>query len=263
MSRLSWLTDQQWATIEPFMPKNQTGARRVDDRQVIAGIIHVLKTGCRWVDCPRDYGPHTTIYNRFNRWSRKRFWTDMLEALATAGAVTKSTSIDSTYVKAQRSAFGGKKGAKAQGIGPSRGGQTSKLHILTDVIGRPFALRLTFGNVGNVCGAELLMNELRDVKYLIADKGYDADIYRKNLKDRGARPVIPGRSNRKRKIVYDKRCYRERHLVENAFCRLKDFRRIATRYDKLGRNFLSAAAIATIVAFWISKNAAEAKRQRI
>lgn len=112
MSRLFWLNDEQWAAIEPFMPKNQPGARRVDDRRVISGIIHVLKTGCRWVDCPREYGPHTTVYNRFNRWSRKRFWTGMLEALAAAGAVTTSTSIDSTYVKAQRSAFGGKGGRR-------------------------------------------------------------------------------------------------------------------------------------------------------
>ena len=110
MSRLFWLNDEQWAVIEPFMPRNQPGARRVDDRRVISGIIHVLKTGCRWIDRPAEYGPYTTVYNRFNRWSRKRFWTGMLEALAAAGAVTTSTSIDSTYVKAQRSAFGGKRG---------------------------------------------------------------------------------------------------------------------------------------------------------
>jgi transposase len=110
MSVLFWLNDEQWAVIEPLMPKNQAGARRVDDRRVISGIIHVLKIGCRWCDCPAEYGPPTTVYNRFNRWSRRRFWLGLLEALAGAGAVTKSTAIDSTYVKAQRSAFGGKGG---------------------------------------------------------------------------------------------------------------------------------------------------------
>lgn len=115
MRSLFWLDDEQWAAIAPFMPKNQPGARRVDDRRVFSGIIRALKTGCRWVDCPQEYDPHTTVYNRFNRWSRKRFWTGMLEALAAAGAVTKSTSIDSTYVKAQRSAFGGKGGQKRRG----------------------------------------------------------------------------------------------------------------------------------------------------
>jgi len=110
MARLFWLDDAQWAAIEPHLPTNQPGARRVDDRRVISGIIHVLKSGCRWSDCPDEYGPSTTIYNRFNRWSRRRFWMDMVEALAASGAVTASTAIDSTYIKAHRSAHGGKGG---------------------------------------------------------------------------------------------------------------------------------------------------------
>lgn len=112
MSRLFWLSDAQWAAIEPHLPTNQPGARRVDDRRVISGILHVLKTGCRWCDCPSEYGPSTTVYNRFNRWSRRRFWTELVEALASAGAVPRSSAIDSTYVKAHRSAHGGKGGRK-------------------------------------------------------------------------------------------------------------------------------------------------------
>lgn len=112
MSVLFWLSDEQWAAIEPHLPHNQPGARRVDDRRVISGIIHVLKTGCRWCDCPQPYGPPTTVYNRFNRWSRRRFWVALLEALVACGVVTKSTAMDSTYVKAQRSAFGGKGGRR-------------------------------------------------------------------------------------------------------------------------------------------------------
>ena len=111
---LFWLSDEQWAAIEPFMPKNQPGARRKDDGRIISGIFHVLKTGCRWQDCPAEYGPHTTVYNRFNRWSRKRLWTGMLEALAKAGAATNSVAIDSTYIKVQRSAFGAKGGQRAE-----------------------------------------------------------------------------------------------------------------------------------------------------
>ena len=112
MSHLFSLSDAQWALIEPHVPENQPGARRVDDRRVISGIIHVRKTGCRWCDCPPEYGPSTTIYNRFNRWSRRRFWANWVEALAASGAVTRSTSIDSTYVKAHRCADGGKGGRK-------------------------------------------------------------------------------------------------------------------------------------------------------
>ena len=118
MGHLFWLSDAQWAAIEAHLPTNQPGARRVDDRRVISGIIHVLKTGCRWCDCPKEYGPSTTIYNRFNRWSRRRFWTKLVEALASAGAVTKSTAIDSTYIKAHRSAHGGKGGRSAKRLVP-------------------------------------------------------------------------------------------------------------------------------------------------
>ncbi len=110
MASLFWLSDETWAAIEPHLPKNQPGARRVDDRRVISGIFHVLKSGCRWCDCPAAYGPSTTVYNRFNRWSHRGFWLKLLDALVDAGAVTRSTAIDSTYAKAQRCAFGGKGG---------------------------------------------------------------------------------------------------------------------------------------------------------
>ena len=99
MAALFWLSDEAWAAIEPHLPKNQPGARRVDDQRVMAGIFHVLKSGCRWVDCPAAYGPSTTIYNRCNRWSRRGFWMKLLDALVDAGAVTRSSAIDSTYIE--------------------------------------------------------------------------------------------------------------------------------------------------------------------
>ena len=133
------------------------GARRVDDLRVISGILNVLKVGCRWCDCPAEYGPSTTVYNRFNRWSRRGFWLKLLEA----------------------------------------------------------------------------------------------DALRRSLRQAGTVPVIPGRRGRKRAIRYDKQRYRDRHLIENAFCRLKDFRGVATRYDKLAANFLSGVALATAIAFWL------------
>ena len=110
MAELFWLSDEQWQAMAPFMPKNQPGAHRKDDRTILSGILHVIKCGCRWKDCPSDYGPSTTVYNRFNRWSRRRFWTGMLEALAKAGWSGEAAALDSTYVKAQRAAHGGKGG---------------------------------------------------------------------------------------------------------------------------------------------------------
>jgi transposase len=110
---------------------------------------------------------------------------------------------------------------------------------------------LTAGNVSDIAAAPALLSRLSGVRYLLADKGYDADALRRDLRDAGIVPVIPGRKNRKRNISYDKDLYLERHWVENAFCRLKDFRRVATRYDKLARNFLSAVALATLLAYWL------------
>ena len=119
------------------------------------------------------------------------------------------------------------------------------------MIGRPFLVTLTPGNVADVKAAPGLLGRVDAAGYLIADKGYDADALRRSLRKAGTVPVIPGRTNRKRRVRYDKTRYRDRHFVENAFCRLKDFRRVATRYDKLAINFLSAVALAAIVAFWI------------
>ncbi len=143
------------------------------------------------------------------------------------------------------------KGGEAQAIGPSRGGQTTKIHALTDVVGRPFALILTPGNVSDVTVASELLTRAGGARYVLADKGYDADALRRTMRQAGAVPVIPGRITRKKKIAYDRSRYRDRHLIENAFCRLKDFRRVATRYDKLAANFLSAVVLAAILAFWL------------
>ena len=112
MAHEFWLSDAQWAAIEPHIPKNQPGARREDDRRVISGIVHVLQSGCRWRDCPAAYGPPTTIYNRWNRWSRRRFWQGLFEALRETSPDADFHAIDSTTAKAHRSAAGGKGGRK-------------------------------------------------------------------------------------------------------------------------------------------------------
>lgn len=111
---LIWLSDETWAGIEPHLPKNQPGAWWVDDRRVISGVVHALKFGCRWCDCPVDYGLSTTICNRFNCGSRRGFWLRLLDTLMDTGVVAKSTDIDSTDIKAQRAAFGGKGGARSK-----------------------------------------------------------------------------------------------------------------------------------------------------
>lgn len=105
-----WLSDKQWARLKPLLPNKPRGVPRVDDRRVISGIVHVLQSGCRWKDAPAFYGPPKTLYNRCVRWAAKGVWRDVFEALAAAGGPPAEVLIDSTHVKAHRSAAGGKGG---------------------------------------------------------------------------------------------------------------------------------------------------------
>jgi transposase len=110
--KLFWLNDEQWLMIEPYLPRDVRGKERVDDRRVISGILHVIKSGCRWCDCPPEYGPPTTIYNRFARWAERGVWEGMFRALAAKGRATDIQMIDSTHIKAHRSASGAKRMAR-------------------------------------------------------------------------------------------------------------------------------------------------------
>jgi transposase len=106
-----WLTEAQFARLEPFLPTDTRGKLRVDDRRVISGIIHVLKSGGRWVDAPAVYGPRKTLYNRFVRWAAKGVWSDIFHALASTDGPPAQVLIDSSAVKAHRCASGGKGGS--------------------------------------------------------------------------------------------------------------------------------------------------------
>jgi len=134
---LFWLSDEAWAAIEPHLPQNQPGARRVDDRRVISGIVHMLKSGGRWADCPTEYGPATTVYNRWNRWSRRGIWTRILSALTEEGWIAETGQIDSSYIKAHRCA-GGAKGGRERMPLASRvaAGQRRSTPLLMSLDGR-------------------------------------------------------------------------------------------------------------------------------
>jgi transposase len=114
MKGITWLSDAEWARIEPLLPRGRRGAHRVDDRRVISGIVHMLRSGARWRDCPAIYGPYTTIYNRFNRWSRQGLWFAIFEALTGHSGIYGLAAIDSTHIKAHRSAAGGKGGLSSK-----------------------------------------------------------------------------------------------------------------------------------------------------
>ena len=119
-----WLTEEQFAKVAPHLPTDTRGKERADDRRVISGIVHVLKSGGRWVDAPPDYGPRKTLYNRFVRWAEKGVWIGVFEALAQAGGPPAQVLIDSSAVKAHRSAAGGKGGRKIRrSAGRAAGGR--------------------------------------------------------------------------------------------------------------------------------------------
>ena len=107
---LFWLDDLEWSVLQQHLPKNQRGPKRKEDRRIISGIIHVLQSGCRWQDCPAEYGPSTTVYNRFHRWAKRGIWLRMFTDLTSIVGTHYENSIDSTIIKAHRSASG-KKGA--------------------------------------------------------------------------------------------------------------------------------------------------------
>ncbi len=127
----------------------------------------------------------------------------------------------------------------------------TKLHAVCDSRGRPLNLFVTAGQVSDYIGARTLISSLPNVEWLLGDRGYDADWIRETLKDKGIRACIPCRKQRKTAVRYDKRRYKRRNRIEIMFGRLKDWRRVATRYDRCPRVFLSAIALAALVIYWL------------
>lgn len=117
MRDLFWLSDEAWAALEPHLPRNQPGKPRVDDRRVISGILHILKTGARWRDVPPQYGPAKTIYNRYARWARRGIWQRIFAKVAAAGSIPDKLMLDSSHVKATALHPAEKGGVDASGRG--------------------------------------------------------------------------------------------------------------------------------------------------
>lgn len=180
MTQLFWLSDEAWARIEPHLPHGQPGKTRVDDRRVISGILHVLKVGRRWQDTPSAYGPHTTVYNRYNRWLQRGVWQPLFAKIAATGPVPDELMLDASHMKAHRSAARGN-----GGLEPGHRSLARRLHeqnplCLADGLGRPVAFALTPGNVADITMP--LLQAVVPPKRLIADKAYDAQSLRDWLK---------------------------------------------------------------------------------
>ncbi|MGH9807854.1 MAG: IS5 family transposase [Terriglobia bacterium] len=251
MSDLFWLSEAQMRRIAPYFPLSH-GVPRVDDRRVISGIVFVIRNGLRWRDAPEDYGPHKTIYNRFIRWSRLGVFNKIFAALARKGGKPERIMIDATHLKAHRTAASLlKKGLFPRRIGRTKGGLNSKLHAVCDGKGRPLVMLLTEGQMSDFKGAALMLPALPKAKELLGDKGYDADWFRQALAERKTGACIPSKSNRKVAIPHDATLYKQRHRIENMFGRIKDWRRVHTRYDRCAHTYFSAICIAAAVIFWL------------
>ena len=150
---------------------------------------------------------------------------------------------------ARRRGAQGQRGADAQGLGRSRGGLSTKVHAATEALGLPVRLIGTPGQRNDIALAHDLIDGI-DAETTIADKGYDADHLAERIAERGAAVVIPPKRNRKVQRAYDRQLYKERNRIERFFNKLKQFRRVATRYDKLLANFMGFVKLAAI-AIWL------------
>ena len=139
---------------------------------------------------------------------------------------------------------------RAQAIGRSRGGRTTKIHALTDAACRPIAFLLTGGQVADCAAGALLLEKMPGASILRGDRGYYSDAIRRKVETKGAMPNIPPKASRRWKTCFSPFLYRNRNAIECMFRRLKDYRRIATRYDRLATNFLATVCLAATVSYW-------------
>ena len=235
------LTDAEWRLVEPILPSKSRGVPRVDDRRVLNGIFWVLRSGAPWRDLPEHFGPYTTCYNRFVRWRCAGVWDRILTAISHREDADVQM-IDSTIVRAHQHATCVKHGA-SEDLGRSRGGLTTKIHAVVDANGLPIKLALAPGHQHDSLSAADLLDDVREGGMLLADKAYDADAIRSLVASRGGWANIPPRRNRRDPICFSPYLYRDRNLVERFFNRIKQFRGIATRYDKRPENYLAAVKL--------------------
>ncbi|MFA4937943.1 IS5 family transposase [Brevundimonas sp.] len=247
------LRDDQWARIEPFVPGGRKGKRgpRSNGRLFVDALLWMARSGGRWRDLPERFGPYQTAKRRYYRWIEMGVLNRLFEAAA-AEPDLEWVMLDATVIRAHAQAAGArpkKGGPDAQALGRSRGGFGTKIHVCVDALGLPIRILLGPGPQNDMAPACDLIDGIA-ADYVLADKAYDADrLYRKII-DQDGDPVVPPRRHRKRQHAYDKALYKERNRVERFFSRIKHFRRIATRYDKLASTFMGFVTLAAIM-LWL------------
>ncbi|MCB9059995.1 MAG: IS5 family transposase [Halobacteriovoraceae bacterium] len=236
------LTDELWSKLWPIMSQNGI-YDKPDLRHTTEGILYKMRVGCPWRDLPQEHWSWKKVYSRFNDWSKY----DKLKSIFLKLVVEPDMEwkiIDGSVVKAHQHACGARKDAES-GIGKTAGGNSSKIHMVVDSHANPIDFEITEGQVHDIKMAPELIERTPHSTYTIADKGYDGEYLRWVIRGTKSIPVIPRKENSKiGNTNLDKTAYRERYKVENIFARLKHYMSIATRFDKLKRNYKSMLSLA-------------------
>lgn len=236
------LSNEQWSKLRLIMLEYGI-YHKPGLRLMVEGMLYRMRVGCPWRDLPSEFGRWNSIYKKFNYWSSKGKLMKLFKALIKEPDLEWGF-IDGSLVKAHQHSAGAASN-ESQGIGQSRGGNTTKIHMGVDSFGLPIDFDITGGEVHDSKAAPALIDKLPKTDYTVADKGYDSEFLRTKIREKGSIPVIPRKSNsRIGNDDIDWCLYKYRHLVENIFARLKHFRAIATRYDKLKRNYQGMLALA-------------------
>tara|TARA_R110001583_G_C5539269_1_gene399303 strand:+ start:134 stop:880 length:747 start_codon:yes stop_codon:yes gene_type:complete len=237
------LTDALWLKLLQLMHHSGRIYNKPKHRMTFEGILYRMRTGCPWRDLPNEFGNWSTVFRRFNLWSRKGVLLNLFNWLS-KNSDSEWLFIDGSIVRAHQHGTGAATDSN-EAIGKSRGGNSTKIHLAVDSYGLPVHFELSGGQVHDIVYAKKLIDESPLSNYVVADKGYDSENFRTQIQDKGAIPVIPRRKSSKiGNDDVDWCLYKYRHLVENAFGRIKNYRAIATRYDKLEQNYASMVALA-------------------
>ena len=247
----SKLSDNEWEQVLARLRK-VAGIRigcEAACRQFVEAVLWILRCGAQWRCLPTRLGRWNSVFKRFSSWSRFGVWNKILDNV-TRKADLQNVCIDSTVIRAHACAAGAAgSNAIAEALGRSRGGFGCKIHALTDALGLPVRFILTEGQAADITQAIPLMQGIRS-STLLADKGYDADALLDWLKQREVVAVIPPKVNRKVQRSCDWLLYKERHVIECMFGKLKYFRRIATRFEKKASHFKEMLAFAAVL-LWL------------